>query len=271
VKLLSYRAPSVSHAALVLVALVALTALVAVESLPVHKKQPYYENKLMAARLMREAMSAIKAEKLRRGIAIDPQSDPGRTGLIGSSLTPVTSNTGYLSAKQASTNPNFAAVLVQLLEAAGTQRGDVVAVGLTGSFPALNIAAYAAIQTLGLQPIVITSAAASEWGANQIDLLWIDMERVLNEKGIFRFRSVAASRGGIDDRGFGMSAEGRALLDAAIERNGLTALESKSLPEAIERRMQLYEQRANGRRIKAYINIGGGTASVGTHVGRKQF
>jgi hypothetical protein len=35
--------------------------------------------------------------------------------------------------------------------------------------------------------------------------------------------------------------------------------------------MQIYEQEAGTRAIKAYVNIGGGSASVGTHVGKKQF
>jgi poly-gamma-glutamate system protein len=120
-------------------------------------------------------------------------------------------------------------------------------------------------------PIAIASASASEWGANDVNFLWIDMERMLHEKQVFGFRSVASSRGGVDDRGFGMSKEGRALLDAAIQRNALELIDPKSVVEAIDRRMQIYQQKAGDRPIKAYINVGGGSASVGTQIGKKQF
>jgi poly-gamma-glutamate system protein len=266
-----WRPPSVSRRAMVLITTLALGVLLAVELLPVKRKQPHYEEKLQAAHLARQGLGMIKAEKLRRGIHPDPEADPEDTGMIGTSLSPVTSNTGYLSAKRTSVNPNFAAVMVQLLRRAGVRRGDVVGVGLSGSFPSLNISTFAALQTLDLDPIVIASASASQWGANNVGLLWIDMERVLFEKKLFRFRSVAASRGGIDDRGYGMSQQGRVLIDEAIARNNLQMIDPASLQEAIEQRMDLYQQFSKGRPIRAYINIGGGAASVGTHLGKKLF
>jgi poly-gamma-glutamate system protein len=271
VKRVYWRPPGVSRSALLLIAVLALAALFTVESFPVQTRQGHYDEKIAAAHKAREAMGVIKAERLRRGAMIDPEVDPAGTGMIGSALTAVTSNTGYLDAKQTSANPNFAAVLVDLLKRAGVEKGDLVAIGLSGSFPALNVATFAAVHVLELQPIVITGVSSSEWGANDPNLLWVDMERVLAEKNVLRFRSVAASRGGIDDRGFGMSKEGRALLEAGIARNGLTLIDPKSLTDSIEQRMQVYEEHARGRPIKAYINVGGSTASVGTHVGKKQF
>jgi hypothetical protein len=92
--------------------------------------QPWYEEKLRAAHLAREAMGAIKAERLRRRIMPDPVADPNGTGLIGVSLSPVTSNSGYLNAKQLSINPNFAAMMVSMLKRAEVNAGDVVAVSL---------------------------------------------------------------------------------------------------------------------------------------------
>jgi len=269
-KRLYWRPSGVSRTALMLIAGIAVIALVAVEALPVKRQQPHYAEKVRAAELALVAMQAIKAAKTARGMAIDPATDPAGSGLIGSALTPVTSNTGYLGAKRVSANPNFAAVILELLRGARVGRGDLVAVGLSGSFPALNIATYAALHVVGATPIIVSSAASSEWGANHPDLLWLDMERILAEAHVFGFRSVAASRGGIDDRGVGMSDEGRVLLDAGIARNGLVDLDPKSLSDAIDKRMRVYEQHAAGRAIKAYVNVGGGTASVGTHIGRKQ-
>lgn len=250
--------------------MIALVALVAVESFQVQRKQPYYEQKRAAARLTLLAMQVIKAEKQERGIRLDPDADPAGSGMIGEPLTAITSNTGYLNAKQTSVNPNFAAVIVELLGEAHIKPGSTVALGVSGSFPALNIAALAAIHEMKLKPITIASVAASEWGANHVDYTWLDMERTLIDKKLFDTRTVAASRGGIDDRGYGMSKRGRALLDEAISRAGVRNIDSRSVKNAIDQRMDIYDEAAGDRPIRAYINIGGGSASVGTHVGKKQ-
>ena len=46
---------------------------------------------------------------------------------------------------------------------------------------------------------------------------------------------------------------------------------SKSYEESVAQRMALYVEAAHGAPIKAYINIGGGTTSVGTRVGKRLF
>jgi poly-gamma-glutamate system protein len=266
-----WRPQGIPKRAMLLIALLSLASFVAVEKFPRIVKQPWHTEKLAAARLTAEAFKAIKAERIARGIPIEPEADPLQTGLIGHSITPVTSNSGYISAKRASVNPNWAALVVHWLKRAGVEKGDVVAVGVSGSFPALCIATLAAVQTLDLTPVVIASASASEWGANDPNYMWLDMEKVLYEKKIFGFRSVASSRGGIDDKAFGISEEGRKLIDAAITRNGVERIDSDSLVQGVEERMRIYDAQAANRQIKAYINVGGGTASVGTHVGKKQF
>ena len=270
-KRIYWRPQGVPRRAMVLIAVVALSALVAVEKFQVSTRQRNYPEKLHAARLALEAFNAVKSEKIARRIPIDPEADPYQTGLIGRSVTPVTSNTGYLSAKRLSVNPNFAALVVHWLARAGVSKGDVVAVGASGSFPALCIATFAAVQALELTPIVISSASASEWGANDPNFMWLDIEKALFEKRIFGFRSVAASRGGIEDRGFGMSEEGRQLIDQGIARSGVERMDATNLADGIDRRMELFDARAGTKPIKAYLNVGGGTASVGTHIGKKQF
>lgn len=270
-KKIYWRPHRVPNALLFLVALLSLAGFISVEFFRIKRRQPYYREKIAASRLARNAMEAIKDERLKRKISIDPEVDPLRSGLIGVPMSPVTTDTGYLAAKQTSLNPNFAAVIVHLLKQAGVKEGDLVALGVSGSFPALNIAAYAAVQTLKLKPIVISSAAASQWGANAPSFLWIDMERSLFDRHIFSFRSIAATRGGVEDRGFGMSKEGRTLLDEAIQRNGLRLIEVTSLTDGVNKRKQIYEEQAGTSPLKAYINIGGGTASVGTVVGKKIF
>ncbi|MBN2194528.1 MAG: poly-gamma-glutamate system protein [Polyangiaceae bacterium] len=270
-KRIYWRPPRVSRAALALIAIVAVTAMAAVEAFPARIQQPWHAEKLRAAQLAQDAFDVIKTEKTRRGIPIDPDTDPLATGMIGVAMSRVTSNSGVLTAKQLSINPNFAALLVHYLRQVDVQPGDLVAVGASGSFPALNVATFAAIDAMGLEAIVITSSSASQFGANDPELTWLDMERVLVEARIFHVRSIAASLGGIDDVGIGLSDEGRDLLRAAIARNHIAPLSSGSLAASIDARMLTYERAARGRPIRAYVNVGGGSASVGTHVGKKLF
>ncbi|HET6344164.1 MAG TPA: poly-gamma-glutamate system protein, partial [Myxococcota bacterium] len=224
-----------------------------------------------AARLAQRAYDVVKTERLKRGFTLDPEVDPAGSAFIGTMLSPVTSSQGNLSAKQTSVNPNFGAVLVQMLKTVGVQPGDLVAVGMSGSFPALNVATLAALDALDLRPLIVVSAAASQYGANDPNFVWLDMQRLLWERDVFPWRPLAASLGGIDDHAVGMSAEGRRLLDEAIARSGVPRLDCTSLDDSVQKRMAVYLEAAGGAPIKAYINVGGGTTSVGTHIGKQVF
>jgi len=270
-KKIYWRPRAVSRPALILIAVVSLVGLLLVENLQVTRRRPNYDQKVAAAELAAKAIETIYYERSEVGPDIDPSTDPTESGLIGVAMSPVTSISGDLIAKQTTINPNFAAVILDMLARAGVKEGDVVAVGCSGSFPALNICTYAALETLGAKPIVISSAAASQWGANVPELLWIDMERILNEHGVFETRSGAASIGGYEDRGLGLSEEGLQLVQQSIERNALPPMGGETFEESVEARMQWYRQSASGKPIKAYINVGGGTVSVGRSLGKKLF
>jgi poly-gamma-glutamate system protein len=270
-KKLYWRPQRVSLGVLGLLALVALCSLAVVETYRVTERQPHYAAKMRAAQTALRAFKAVKEARLAKGIPINPEADPAETGLIGELITPITTNTGHASAKQTSVNPNFAAVVVDMLQKAGVREGDVVAVGMSGSFPALNIAVLAAIDAMRLVPIVVSSAGSSQWGANHPSLTWPEMERILAGKGIVSTRSAAVSPGGIDDRAVGLSPRGKALLVDAVEETGLVMMEPKSYAESLDMRMALYREQAGEREIRAYVNVGGGTTSVGTRLGKQMF
>jgi poly-gamma-glutamate system protein len=270
-KKLYWRPQKISLRVLWLVALVAVAGLVLTETYQYREKQPFYSAKIRAAKLARQAFKTIKQERVRLRYTIDHESDPAESGLIGELMSSVTTNTGYLPAKQTSINPNFAAVVVHLLKRAGVEKGDKVAVGMSGSFPAINICALAAMTILKVDPIIISSTGASQWGANLPKLTWPDMERILHDKGVFPFRSAALSRGGIDDRALGLPKKKRERLDKIIERNKVLQLSVANFKESVEKRMSLYNELAEDSEIKSYINVGGGTSSVGTKVGKKMF
>lgn len=270
-KRIYWRPRQVSRPILMFIALMSLVGLLAVEQFKVTVQQSDYDAKIEAARLAQSAMAAIREYKIGKGMEVDLDTDLTDSGLIGKLMTPVTSDPGLLRSKQTTVNPNFAAVVVEMLREAGVRQGDPIAIGFSGSFPAMNICVLAAAKALGLKPIVISSGAASQWGANDPELLWIDMEKLLADEGIFPYRSVAASLGGIEDRGLGMSDEGLKKIGEAIERNKLPLIATSTFTENIDKRMAIYYEKAEGRPIRAYINVGGGTISVGTAVGKRLF
>ncbi len=267
-KRLYWRPAGASWRSLALLSLLAIALLLVAESFPREVRARDYEAKLRASELAARAFSVLREERERRGHPVDDKLDPTHTGLVGMGPTAITSSAGSLRAKQTTQNPNFAAVVVDYLNSLGLRRGDVVAVGCSGSFPALNVAVLAAADTLGLEPLIVTSAAASDFGANFPDFTWLDMERVLVDKGLVRHRSVAASLGGIEDRGLGVSQEGRRLLEQAIARSGAERVDSEDFEDAIAKRMELYDRAARGRAIRAYVNVGGGALSVGRRRGK---
>ena len=272
-KKIYWRPRYVSRTALLLITAISLGGLLVVEFNPVTVRQNYLDEKLAASQLAAKCMQQIKTERLRRNLAIDPENDPAESGLIGLAISPATSTYGMLQAKQVSVNPNFAAVIVDMLKSVGVEKGDLVATGYSGSFPAINVCVVSALETLGARPIGISSAAASQWGANLPDYLWLDMEKTLFDAQLISFRSVAASLGGVEDRALGMDAESIAVLTAGVERAGLPLITSNNSTEtfsqSIDHRMQEYTKQAAGARIKAYINVGGGTTSVGKSLGKR--
>ena len=227
-------------------------------------KQRDYELKLAAARKAHEAFATVRRHRLMEGAELDLVNDPAGTGLIGPEFSRITNAQGVLESKLTTLNPNWAGVIVDYLRQAGVRPGDPVAVALSGSFPGMNICVYAALETMEAAPVVVTSVGASMWGANDPEFTWLDMERLFAEEKIFHISSDASSYGGGNDMGQGLSPEGRDLIGAAIERNGVRELSSANIEDAIVQRMAFYEEAGRGRRYKAYINVGGGVASLGS-------
>jgi len=263
VQRLYWRPAHVSRVVHVFVAVLACGALVGAERFQRVAVRPDFEAKLHAAAQMERGMEIVKAYRVRHFAPVDTELDPTGSGMIGLASSPTTTNTGSLAAKRTTVNPNWAAAVIEMLRDAGVKRGDLVAVGVSGSFPALNMAALIAIDDLDLEAVSIASAGASSFGANIPGLSWLDMERLLADAEIFSTRTVAASLGGTRDRALGMDRRGRELLRAAIERNGVELIEVKEEIASIEERMRIYEQHARGHRYAAYLNAGGSLVSVG--------
>lgn len=190
--------------------------------------------------------------------------------LEGIEYTPITTTLGSRDAKTLAMHPDFAGAIVDMLRKAGVKSGDRVAVNMSGSFPALNIAAIAAIDALGAKPIIISSVGASTWGANNPDFTWLDMEQVLIKAGVWQWQSKAVSIGGGSDIGIGLTPEGILLAQQAIERSSVSSLHSASLQDSIARRMQLFSDNNNGILPEVLVNVGGNHVVFGT-AGHRSF
>ncbi|WCL49981.1 poly-gamma-glutamate system protein [Leptospira sp. GIMC2001] len=258
-------------APLVAISLIAIALLFGVEKLLITKQQIFYQEKLKASKLALRMMNRIHEENMLHGRIAKMEFDPAQSGLIGLSLSDVTSNVGYIQSKKTSINPNFAAVIIQLLIKANVQPGDRVAVGMSGSFPAINIAVLSAIEVMELKPFIISSASSSQWGANHPSFIWLDMEKILYSENYITSRTNIASLGGVEDRALGMSERSKKLLNDGIKRSNLPMFNILNFEDGVNQRMNAYAKASDIHQYKAYINIGGGSLSVGTSIGKKIF
>ncbi|MBU1240584.1 poly-gamma-glutamate system protein [Myxococcota bacterium] len=254
-----------------LLMLVAIICFLSVEFFKTRDQRPYHKEKMQAAHIMQAAMETLKNYRVRNIAPIDKENDPLETGLIGQFLSPVTSSSVPLEAKKATINPNWAAVMVHIFKRAKVKRGNTVAAAFSGSFPAMNLAVLCAAEAMGIQLVIVSSVSSSTWGANWEKFTWLDMEKLLYDKKIISNRTVAASLGGIQDKAFGMSKAGKKLLREAIERNNVTFIDVGDRESNVDRRMTIYHSESRGQEIKAFVNVGGGTISVGNRLVKMAF
>lgn len=219
-----------------------------------------YDQKLQAAQQTERCIRAVRALKEERGVAIDPVSDINDTGLIGRDYSFITTTLGNLEAKRTSTNPNMAAVVVDMFNELGLQPGDKIAINCSGSFPALNLAVMCAVDTLGLDPMLICSFGASTHGANDPELTYLDMEHALVEQGLLHHPSDYFSIGGMEDMGKEMP---KAVVEEIVTRlqgYGYTWFVDEDLIHNVRTRYQMYRDYGD---IKCFVNVGGNDASFG--------
>ena len=225
---------------------------------------PLYDSKIKAANLMKQCLQSLKKSRLENSIFIDIENDPNETGIVGLPYSLITTDEGDLDAKLTTLDPNFSAVIVDLLFTAGLEKNDTIAVMLTGSMPGANIALLSACQVMGIHPIIISSIGASQWGANQVDFTWLDMEDILIENKLINSRSVASSISGRNDMGRLLSPLGRDLIIENIKNYDLPLIRENRFADNIKMRTDIYNESHPIDKYDGVVNIGGGVASLGT-------
>ena len=219
-----------------------------------------YAEKLEAAERTEACVRAVRALKEEMGVPINAAADSNDTGVIGQDYSAITTTLGELEAKRTSTNPNMAAVVVDMFHELGLEAGDKVAVNCSGSFPALNIAVLCAVDVLGLDPMIISSFGASTHGANDPELTYLDMERYLYEQGLLEHKSDYFSIGGMEDVGKEMDPRTVETIVARLEGYGYAFFRDDDLLHNVRTRYQMYRDYGE---IRCFVNVGGNDASFG--------
>lgn len=224
---------------------------------------PRYLQMVEAARAVQRAMQVVRAAKVEVDASAPPGSDPNGTGLIGPELTDIVTTLGNLGSKRTATNPDLAALFVRWFDAAGLTRGDTVVLVLSGSFPGANVAAIAAADAMGLEPVIIDSVGASTFGATDPELTWLDMHHRLVDSGILRKRPVAAVVGGVDGNGLGLTPAGIEAVRRAAARNGTPLLSTDDLESLVDELVALVRREA-GNRVDLVMVVGGPAVGIGS-------
>ncbi|TFG84150.1 MAG: poly-gamma-glutamate system protein [Spirochaetales bacterium] len=219
---------------------------------------------LAAATVQADAIGAVRAERIARGIAIDLEYDRNDTGLIGDSYTAMTSTQGSLPAKRSAATPEAAVLLVRLLRKAGVGPGSIVAVNSSGSFPGFALAAAAACGALQAEPVIVLSLGSSTWGANRSDFTVADMFQAALDRNVFppdfKTTIAAVTPGGSDDRGLDLDHDALEGALARLVAHGVPVIRPASLEESVSSRMALYRHRGEP---DVLLTIGGNYASTG--------
>ena len=233
-------------------------------------KSKDYELKIEAATIMKNALDLTKVLDKPKVI------DRFKSGLVGvdSTDSQMTTKRGFLESKVATTNPNFAAVFIDWFSAIGISSdisnvSDTIAVSMTGSFPGANIAFLAACKASNVYPVIISSIGSSSWGANQIDKTWIEIENTLLDANFFNYKSKAFSLGGDNDQLDELSDNTKQILENKIIKNNYDIISGVQMQEAVNKRIKKYKEQSSN--YKAYVNIGGSSASLGDSTSSKMY
>ncbi|NLF26500.1 MAG: poly-gamma-glutamate system protein [Clostridiales bacterium] len=216
--------------------------------------------KQAAAEHMRRCMDAVLSYRRELGIPPLPEDARG-TGMLGDHFNAVTTTAGAADAKRTTADPNMAALMVGMLTEAGVGPGDRVGAGLSGSFPAMNLALICACEAIGAELIYIASVGASTYGANLPQLTFPDMALRLYADALIGTPPAAFSMGGASDVGLDMDAALSGEVRARLSASGVPFLDIRDFGANLRARMQLY---AEGGPIDCFVGVGGGITTNGT-------
>jgi len=237
-----------------------LTGFVLAENLIPQKTDTKKE---LAVRYMNEMIDAVSDYCSEKNIQIDKTNDPMETGLIGLEWTEMTTTIGHLDAKRTTLNTDFASLMVSLLREAGADAGDNIALGCSGSFPALLLASLAGAKALELNCRTIISLGASSYGANRPELTILDIYQILLDHKLITKHPAGVSLGGEGDMGEEWEKNTIQKMIQKIEKSGIPFIRERNLTKNVNQRAELFGFNTNMKPV-IFINAGGASANIGT-------
>lgn len=223
-------------------------------------KHRYYNEQIEAAHLAKTAMEKIKERKKELGISF-PNVDIYESGMIGDWTSQITTTSGIIGAKRTAVNPDFAAVYIDMFKEADVNKGDQIALIMSGSFPTLNISAMAAAQVLDLDVCIMSSIGSSTFGANNEDFTFFDMAEYLYSIGIFTNRIDYVSFGGSNDDGAEYPSDVRNNILERINKSGIPFLCESNLEKNVKQRTELIFDKCPN--VKLLVSVGGTLVAMG--------
>jgi len=226
-----------------------------------------FDLKVKAVENMENAINSLREEFISRGINNGEDSLAFGSFLIGPQNSIIQTTHGSKDSKLSTLNPNFAAMITEMLIELELDSSSKIAVSYTGSYPGANIAVLSALEAMKIKASIISSCGASEWGATYPEMTWIDMENHLYSSGIISNKSGLASIGGGYDLGTQLQAKGKKVCESAIYNHKINLLNIGDPEENINQRMQHYQNMTKD--ITLFINVGGGIYTTGDSLKRK--
>ena len=251
-----------------------------------------YELKIASAEKMENALNILKKYGRKYPFL---SRDPFDTRLVflNTETSPLLTDIGKYEAKSTVLKPNFSALIIDQFSKSGLNKGDTIAVSMTGSMPGANIAVLMACEAMELEYILISSLGASSWGATDMNLSWPKMEKILYDNNLISKVSDKFTYGGGADylkRGtryrkiYGgeskrvsidslmISLHPNKTMDDLFILHGLSNDEVLNdstgtiLKTSINQRISFYEKSCSDGSLScfdAYVNVAGGVASFG--------
>ena len=277
---------------LVFLALINIIVYYFVSSSVVTFRASDYELKIASAEKMENALNVLKKYGRKYPFL---SRDPFDTRLVflNTETSPLLTDIGKYEAKSTVLKPNFSALIIDQFSKSGLNKGDTIAVSMTGSMPGANIAVLMACEAMELEYILISSLGASSWGATDMNLSWPKMEKILYDNNLISKVSDKFTYGGGADylkRGtryrkiYGgeskrvsidslmISLYPNKTMDDLFILHGLSNDEVLNdstgtiLKTSINQRISFYEKSCPDGSLScfdAYVNVGGGVASFG--------
>ena len=277
---------------LVFLALINIIVYYFVSSSVVTFRASDYELKIASAEKMENALNVLKKYGRKYPFL---SRDPFDTRLVflNTETSPLLTDIGKYEAKSTVLKPNFSALIIDQFSKSGLNKGDTIAVSMTGSMPGANIAVLMACEAMELEYILISSLGASSWGATDMNLSWPKMEKILYDNNLISKVSDKFTYGGGADylkRGtryrkiYGgdskrvsidslmISLYPNKTMDDLFILHGLSNDEVLNdstgtiLKTSINQRISFYEKSCSDGSLScfdAYVNVGGGVASFG--------